>query len=111
MENLLKNSDWSKALIQSLPDGIIVISSDERILFFNLGAERITGWTITAALGRIINEVLPLAAGNGDILDHLQDSAAVIPPLNVLTREGRISHLRYPPPALIYLKAKAIKSS
>jgi PAS domain S-box-containing protein len=89
MENLLKNSNWSETLIQSLPDGIIVISSDGRILFFNIGAERMTGWTITAALGRIINEVLPLAAGNGDLLDHLQDSATVIPPLNVLTREGR----------------------
>jgi len=89
MEDLLKNSGWSEALIQSLPDGIIVISSDGRILFFNLGAERITGCTITAALGRIINEVLPLAAGNGDILDHLQGSTTVIPPLNVLTRGGQ----------------------
>jgi PAS domain S-box-containing protein len=89
MEDLLKNSDWSVALIQSLPDGIVVISGDGRILFFNLGAERITGWTITSALGRIINEVLPLAAGNGDILDHLQGSATVIPPLNVLTRAGQ----------------------
>ena len=89
MEDLLKNSDWSKALIQSLPDGIVVISGDGRILFFNLGAERITGWTVTTALGRIINEVLPLAARNGDILDHLQGSASAIPPLNVLTREGQ----------------------
>jgi len=32
---------------------------------------------------------LPLAAGNGDILDHLQGSATVIPPLNVLTRAGQ----------------------
>ena len=89
MEDLLKNSGWSEALIQSLPDGIVVISGDGRILFFNLGAERITGWTTTAASGRIINEVLPLAAGNGDILDHLQGSATVIPPLNVLTRAGQ----------------------
>ena len=45
--------------------------------------------TVTAALGRMINEVLPLAAGNGNILDHLQGSATVIPPLNVLNRAGQ----------------------
>ena len=92
MRDLLKNSGWSEALIQSLPDGIVVISGDGRILFFNLGAERITGWTTTAASGRIINEVLSLAAGNGDILDQLQGSATVIPPLNVLNSSGAGCH-------------------
>ena len=32
MEDLLKNSGWSEGLIQSLPDGIVVISGDGRIL-------------------------------------------------------------------------------
>jgi two-component system, OmpR family, phosphate regulon sensor histidine kinase PhoR len=89
MTDFSKNSDWSEALIQSLPDGIVVINDGGQIIFFNQIAERITGWTTTAALGKTINEVLPLAAGNGYILDHLQSSATVIPPLNVLARQGQ----------------------
>jgi K+-sensing histidine kinase KdpD len=40
------------------------------------------------AAGQSINEVLPLGAGKGQILEHLRTGAA-IPPINALNRDGR----------------------
>ena len=54
---------------------------------FNRSAERITGWSTAEAMGKSINEVLPLAAGKGQFLERL--SAATIPPINAMNRDGR----------------------
>jgi len=85
----LHNVNWSKALIQNLPEGIVTIDKDGQILFFNNCAERISGWSNIEAIGRSINDVFPLSTGNGKLLEQLSTTAASLPPVNILTRAGK----------------------
>ena len=88
MANLTHSPAWAETLIQSLPEGIITIDESGQILSCNRGAERITGWSAEDALGRSINQVLPLGAGKGQILEHLSRAGA-IPPINAMNCQGR----------------------
>ena len=87
MSNLPLDPNLAETLIRSLPEGIVTIDESGQIMSFNRSAERITGWSGTEAMGKSINDVLPLAAGKGQFLERL--SAAVIPPINAMNREGR----------------------
>jgi two-component system cell cycle sensor histidine kinase/response regulator CckA len=44
------------ALLDQVPDAILVRDLDDRILFWNRGSERIYGWTAEEALGRDVKE-------------------------------------------------------
>lgn len=88
MSDAERSSKWSEALVQSLPEGILTIDSSGKTLFLNRTAERITGWSTSDAIGRSINEVLPLGVGKGPILERLHPGAA-IPPINALNRAGK----------------------
>lgn len=48
------------AALASIGDGVIVTSMDGSITFINKAAERLTGWTETAAVGRSLTEVFKL---------------------------------------------------
>jgi PAS domain S-box-containing protein len=87
MSNLPLYPNLAETLIQSLPEGIVTINESGQIMSFNRSAERIIGWSNGEALGKSINEVLPLAAGKGQFLERL--SAAAIPPINAMNRQGR----------------------
>lgn len=78
----------AETLVQSLPEGIITLDGSGCVLFMNRSAERITGWNMSDAHGKSINEILPLGAGKGQIFERLQPGAA-IPPVNVLNRRGQ----------------------
>ncbi len=82
MSNLPLDPNLAETLIRSLPEGIVTIDESGQIMSFNRSAERITGWSGTEAMGKSINDVLPLAAGKGQFLERL--SAAVIPPINAM---------------------------
>jgi PAS domain S-box-containing protein len=88
MSDPVQSPNWPEALVQSLPEGILTIDGSGRTLFLNRTAERITGWNMSDAIGKSINEILPLGAGKGQILERLHQDAA-IPPINALNREGR----------------------
>ncbi len=47
-----------QALVEASPDGLIALSEDARILFWNPGAERISGFTRDDALGRAIFDLI-----------------------------------------------------
>jgi len=85
----LKNSGFSDALIQCLPEGIIVVNEARQIVFLNQSAERITGWTTTEALGKSINEILHLSAGKEQFSDYLSLPSSLLPPVNVTNRHGQ----------------------
>jgi len=80
---------WSEALVRDLPEGIVTIDRDGRILFINDSAGRISGWSSADALGRSISDVFPLSTGNGKLLEQLSFSSVSLPPVNILTRSGK----------------------
>src|SRR5512140_2429874 len=79
---------WAETLIHSIPEGIVTLDPSGCVLFMNRSAERITGWNMPEASGVSINEILPLGAGKGQILERLQPGAT-IPPINALNRRGQ----------------------
>ncbi len=88
MSNLPHDPQWAETLIQCLPAGVITIDERGQILSFNPDAERVTGWSAREAIGRSINEVLPLVSGKGQFIEQLPREAS-IPPINVLNRQGQ----------------------
>ncbi len=88
MSDFVQSPEWAESLLQSLPEGIVTIDASGRVLSINRSAEKITGWPISEASGRSINDLLPLGAGKGHVLDRLRPGMA-IPPLNVLNRHGQ----------------------
>ncbi|WP_165486217.1 ATP-binding protein [Frankia sp. Cppng1_Ct_nod] len=49
-----------------IPDGIVVVDPAGRVEIFNIAAVKITGVTVTAALGRHLTEILPLLDERGN---------------------------------------------
>lgn len=48
---------WTDHLLDSIVEGIVTLDDNGRITFFSPGAERITGWTQSAALGRSLDDI------------------------------------------------------
>ncbi len=88
MSDFVQAPNWAETLVASLPEGIITIEPSGCILSFNHSAERITGWGAQDAIGKSINEVLPMGSGKGQILEHLRLGAS-IPPINALNCQGQ----------------------
>jgi PAS domain S-box-containing protein len=81
--------DWLDSLIQSIVEGVITIDTRGHITFMSQGAETLSGWPSTEAVGRSVNTILPLAEPHGaTFLDR-------IPPkgekreIEVLNRSGK----------------------
>ncbi len=88
MSDVAQSPNWAEELVQSLPEGILIVDGSGKVLFLNRTAERITGWGASDAIGRSINEILPLGVGKGPILERLHPGAAM-PPINALNRAGK----------------------
>ncbi len=88
MSDPLQVPNWAETLVESLPEGILIMDASGCVVFLNQSAERITGWSVPEASGRSVNEILPLGAGKGQIQERLCPGIA-IPPLNVLNRQGQ----------------------
>ena len=88
MANLVQVSNWAETLIESISEGVVTLDSSGCVLSFNRSAEQITGWEAEQAVGRSFNEILPLGAGKGQILERLKPGIA-IPPINALNRQGK----------------------
>ncbi len=67
---LKRTAERHKALITSVGDGIITLSKDGRILFWNRSAEEFTGIKGSEAVGKHIEEVLRIPA-KMDVEDNL----------------------------------------
>ncbi len=55
------DTGWAQAILGAIADGVISLTADGAVDYLNPAAEKITGWTLNAAIGRTIGEVLPLA--------------------------------------------------
>ena len=48
---------WLATIFESIPDGLVAVTTDERIVLLNSAAERILGLTSKAVIGRSLSEV------------------------------------------------------
>ena len=62
---LRKVEHWLAATLRSAGDGVISVDQDLRVNFINPVAEVLTGWKQAEALGRDIEEVLPITDPRG----------------------------------------------
>jgi PAS domain S-box-containing protein len=60
-------------LLDALPDGIVVVSSDRTVVQMNRAAERISGWRRDEAIGRFYGDVLPLRDASGFLVHERHD--------------------------------------
>jgi len=86
---LALNAEREKALVtlHSIADGVITTDINGKLEYLNPAAERITGWKLEAARGRMIDEVFsPRADGDDDEFMHpvhacLEQGKNITPPL------------------------------
>jgi two-component system phosphate regulon sensor histidine kinase PhoR len=62
---------WTEHLLEAIVEGIVILDEKDRITFFSSGAERVTGWSKEAALGRSCDEVFQLAESDDPFSRHL----------------------------------------
>jgi PAS domain S-box-containing protein len=72
MERQLRQADrWFAHTLRCVGDGVVVTDLDARVRFLNPAAEQLTGWSVDAALGQPVDQVVRLrpplapAAGGG----------------------------------------------
>ncbi|HXA63635.1 MAG TPA: PAS domain S-box protein [Bryobacteraceae bacterium] len=69
VEQALRDGDLYKLLLDQMDEGIYIVDCDRRILYWNGGAERITGYYAHEIMGRLCQ---------GDMLMHCEESGRVL---------------------------------
>ncbi len=82
----LDNPDIFRSVLETLETGVYLVDRTRRILFWNEGAQRITGYLPQDVVGRFLRE--HLIASNGEAKDGDFDSTD---PLNLVFRDGKSS--------------------
>lgn len=62
-----------EALLDALPDGVVVIGADRTVRTMNRAAERLTGWSRAEATGTFYGSVLPLRDASGFLVHEHAD--------------------------------------
>ncbi len=72
MERKLREADrWFAHTLRCVADGVVVTDCGARVRFMNPAAEYLTGWSVEAATGHNVAEVVPLTAPpNGEGAEH-----------------------------------------
>ena len=63
-----KHRKMLSAILQGLPDAVIVASVSGEVLFLNPSAEELTGWTHRTALGKSLTDIAPIEDGRGSVV-------------------------------------------
>jgi PAS domain S-box-containing protein len=83
VEQALRDGDLYKLLLDQMEEGIYIVDCDRRILYWNGGAERITGYYAHEIVGRLCQ---------GDMLMHCDESGRVLCgnqcPIQEVIRDG-----------------------
>jgi diguanylate cyclase (GGDEF)-like protein/PAS domain S-box-containing protein len=80
----LESTDIFRVVLESLQTGVYFVDRDQKILFWNQGAEKITGYLRQEVVGRFCRDnVLALGEGNKNMLSDAADS------LNTVLRDGK----------------------
>ena len=64
------------AVLDALPDGVVVVGADRTVTSMNRAAERITGWRREDAVGTFYGAVLPLRDASGFVVHEHADPFA-----------------------------------
>ena len=67
-DKLAKAKVKDEAILASIGDGVIVVSSDKRIIVMNKMAEKLLGWEIKEAIGKFYDEVILLENEKGTFI-------------------------------------------
>ncbi|HZW05822.1 MAG TPA: PAS domain-containing protein, partial [Phycisphaerales bacterium] len=76
------NAEWLRVTLASIGDGVLSTDAGGRVRFMNGVAERLTGWGLSEALGRPVDEVMRLV--------NAQTREVVENPAARALREGRV---------------------
>lgn len=66
--------------MDGMREGVLLLSSEGRVLLMNPAAEVLSGWTLLQAKGKLLTEILQLSNGNRlppKLLEHSEDAVAV----------------------------------
>ena len=66
--------------MDGMREGVLLLSSDGRVLFMNPAAEVLSGWTLLEAKGKLMTEILELSNASQQspkLLEHRQDATPV----------------------------------
>ncbi len=77
----------AEKLVQSTQEGILLLDLGGYVTYINQSAERISGWGMEEAVGRPVEEILPLAVVKGKMLE-IVTSSDKLPLVNILNRDG-----------------------
>ncbi len=73
MASLFDNPDFVRSVLEDLPTGIYIVDRDQRIRFWNRGAEHIIGHLSQEVVGRIYTEhIVDACDACGQTLDDNQ---------------------------------------
>ncbi len=61
------------ALLDAIPDGVVVVGADRTVASINAAAERLSGWSRTEAVGSFYGTVLPLRDASGFLVHERYD--------------------------------------
>jgi PAS domain S-box-containing protein len=92
LNDLQREKAWSSHLLESIVEGIVTLDSPGRIAFFSQGAERITGWSREAVMGRPADEVFRLADSDR-VFSQLLPGLNRRTKLTVYLADGRLATL------------------
>jgi diguanylate cyclase (GGDEF)-like protein/PAS domain S-box-containing protein len=85
----LDRPDIYKSVLENLPSGVYLVDPNRRILFWNAGAEKITGYLRQDVVGRFLRE--HLLETDDDLEEASSESAETYDPLSVAFRDGKSS--------------------
>ncbi|GIK58928.1 MAG: HAMP domain-containing protein [Chloroflexi bacterium] len=93
LEEQSQAREWLNTLIQSIAEGVVTLDGYGRITFFSQGAEALTGWTATEAIGVMANEVFRLAEPESRRFLEVAPPAGSKRQIVIRTRQGKNSVL------------------
>lgn len=93
LEEQSQAREWLNTLIQSIAEGVVTLDGYGRITFFSQGAEALTGWTATEAIGVTANEVFRLAEPESRRFLEVAPPAGSKRQIVIRTRQGKNSVL------------------
>lgn len=88
---LERERDWLETVLRSITDGVIVTDMEGSVTFMNQEAEILTGWPLSAARGKKLEEILPIKEGWERSIENLVEET--------LKEEGSWKTLRLKSPA------------
>jgi len=88
LADLRQERDWVNHLLDSIVEGTMTLDAAGRVTFFSQGAERITGWPRSEAIGRPVDDLFQMADTSAPFSQFIPASGQK-ERLTVLLAEGR----------------------